>query len=121
MKNNHDKQWGEFCQIFGATPRNRILEFFLDLRELDHSIGDVARETGLNRATAYNTMRKLVKSRYIKPARKVSGSQLYKLTMEKAEVKVMVQAYSLILKKIANEYQEMHTILKPQIIKAAYS
>ena len=36
------KLWGAFATMFGATPRNRILEFFLETRELDFSIGDVA-------------------------------------------------------------------------------
>lgn len=43
MENTH----GEFCEIFGLTPRNRIIEFFLEMRGLDFSIGDVAKNLNL--------------------------------------------------------------------------
>lgn len=53
MKKN---QYGEFVRIFEMSPRNIVLEFFLEIRDLDFAIGDVAKETKLNRATAYNIM-----------------------------------------------------------------
>ena len=57
-----ENKYGEFCEIFGITPRNRIIEFFLEMRGLDFSIGDVAKETELNRATTYNTIEELTKA-----------------------------------------------------------
>ncbi len=98
--------WGEFATIFGATPRNRILEFFLETRELDFSIGDVAKETGLNRATTYNTMEELLASGLIKATRKVSGGQLYQLHTDKKEVKVLIEMFNLLLDKIAEKHKE---------------
>lgn len=99
-------KWGAFCEVFGVTPRNRVIEFFLEMRELDFTIGDVARETGLNRATTYNTMEDLIQEGYITPTRKVSGGQLYKLNIERREVKVLVDAFNLLLKKVVNEYEK---------------
>lgn len=100
------KQWGEFCEVFGITPRNRILEFFLEMRELDFSIGDLAKETGLNRATTYNAMEELIKEGYVILSRKVSGGQLYKLNKEKKEVKILIESFNLILGKIVKEYEK---------------
>ena len=91
------KTYGEFCEIFGANPRNRIIEFFLEMRGLDFSIGDVARETGLNRATTYNTIEELVKAKYLILTRKVSGAQLYILNVEKEEVKILINTFNTIL------------------------
>ncbi len=100
-----EQEWGEFCEIFGVTPRNRIIEFFLQMRELDFPIGDVAKETGLNRATTYNTIEELVKNGIIVPTRKVSGGQLYGLNLKKKEVKLLIEVFNMILSKIAKEYQ----------------
>ena len=97
--------WGEFCEIFGASPRNRVIEFFLELRDLDYSVGDLARETELNRATTYNVMEELIKNKYIIPTRKVSGSQLYKLNESKKEVKILIKVFNLVLDSIAEEYK----------------
>lgn len=98
--------WGEFATMFGATPRNRILEFFLEMRELDFSVGDIARETGLNRATTYNTIEELSKLNLIKPTRKVSGAQLYQLNGEKEEVKILITMFNVLLDALAEKYKE---------------
>ncbi|MEK6937068.1 MAG: hypothetical protein AABW58_03275 [Nanoarchaeota archaeon] len=105
-----EKPWGDFCEIFGVNPRNRILEHFLTCRVLEFSIGDVAEETELNRATTYNVMEELVKDKFIIPTRKLSGIQLYKLNKEKYEVKILLKAFSLVLKKILDEYTEKEKV-----------
>lgn len=99
-----EKKWGEFCEMFGTTPRNRIIEFFLEMRELDFAIGDLAKETGLNRATAYNTIEDLLAQKVLMPSRKVSGGQLYKLNKDKREIKVLIEVFNLILSRIVNEH-----------------
>lgn len=88
---------GVFCEIYGTTPRNRILEFFLEGRELDFGIGDVAAEIEMNRATCYNTMKELLEEGLIIPTRKIGKTQLYKINIVKAEVKILVQAFNLAL------------------------
>ncbi len=105
-----EPKWGDFCEIFGVNPRNRILEHFLEMRSLDFSIGDVARETGLNRATTYNVMEELIKEKFVITTRKLSRIQLYKLNKEKYEVKILLKAFSMVLKKILDEYEEKENI-----------
>ena len=101
-----EPKWGEFCEVFGVNPRNRVLEFFLTFRSCDSCIGDIAEETGLNRATTYNVMEELIKEKYVIPTRKVSGTQLYKLNKEKNEVNILLKAFKMVLKKILDEYVE---------------
>ena len=105
-----EEMWGEFCEIFGVTPRNRVIEFFLEGREMDFSIGDVAKEIGMNRATTYNTIEELIQEGYIIPTRKVSGGQLYKLNEEKDEVKILINAFNLVLKNIMKDHQKVKKI-----------
>lgn len=101
------KSWGKFCEVFGVTPRNRILEFFLEMRELDFPIGEVAKEIGLSRATAYAAMEELLREMYLIPSRKVSGGQLYRLDLGKEEVQLLIQSFQLILQGIVHEHQGM--------------
>ncbi|MBS3140540.1 hypothetical protein J4405_00175 [Candidatus Woesearchaeota archaeon] len=93
------KDGGVFCEIFGETPRNKIIEFLLETRELDYSIGDIAKEVKLNRATTYNVMEGLIEEKIVVPTRKVSNGQLYKLNPEKEEVKALIQVFNMLLKK----------------------
>jgi len=101
-----NNRWGEFCRVFGVTPRNRVLEFFLACRELDFTIGNVIKETGLGRATAYDTTEELIREKYVIPTRKVAGGQLYKLDLKKKEVKVLIRALNMVLRGIAEEYSK---------------
>lgn len=102
MKDNHIQ--GEFCRILGITPRNRVLECFMEGREMDFSSGSIAEATALNRATTYRVMEELAQEKYIMPSRRISGAQLYKLNKDKREVKVLLAVFDMILNKIAEEY-----------------
>lgn len=104
------KETGIFCEVFGDNPQNRILEFFISLRELDHSVGDMARELDLNKATAYNVMGRLIKRKIVLKSREVSGAQLYKLNTELPEVKIMIIAFNKALEIILNENSEKQKV-----------
>lgn len=101
-----ERKYGAFCNIFGATPRIKIIEFFLEKRGLDFGIGDLSKDTGLNRATTYNVMSGLIKSKIIVPSRKVSGGRLYKLNSENKDVKLLVDVFNKILERIVNKYDK---------------
>ncbi len=100
------EEYGYFCELFGATPRNRILEFFLEMRELDFAMCDVIEETGLNKATAYSTMEELVKYQIIIPTRKVGKTQLYKLNINRDDVQLLIEIFNKILRRMARKYEE---------------
>ncbi len=70
---------GAFAKTLGVTPRNAIIEYFVEMPHLDHSLGDVAKEYELNRATTYNIARDLVVQKIIEPTRIVGKTQLYRL------------------------------------------
>lgn len=95
--------WGEFCNTFGASPKNRILEFFLEAEGLDFGIGDVAEETGLNRATAYNVIAELVEEKVIIPTRVLGRTQLYKLNLGNPKVEALKEVFKLLLERIVHE------------------
>ena len=42
-----------FRNLYGDTPKIRVLEYLLEGRELDHSIGDIAKGAGINRITLF--------------------------------------------------------------------
>src|SRR3989344_594376 len=107
-QNKHN--WGEFCEVLGVTPRNRVLECFIEGREMDFSSGSIAEQTGLNRATTYRTIEEIISEKYIIPTRRVSGAQLYKLNRGKREVRVLIAIFDMILDKIAQDYKDKEEI-----------
>ncbi len=102
MKN--EVPWGELCNVIGPTPRNRILEFFIDMKGLDYTAGDIAMFVKLNRATTYNTMEELIREGYLIPTRRISGAQLHKINEAKPEVKALLYLSNMLIDVIAEEF-----------------
>ena len=93
MKMTKEKPWGVFCDVFGISPRNRVLEIFLEGKEIDNCLGNVAKEGELNRATVYNVINSLLKEKIIVTSRIIGRTQLYKLNAEKDEAKMLIKAF----------------------------
>ncbi len=106
---NHEP--GEFCRIFGTHPRTIMFEFFLEGGEVDSPISEVIEETGLNKATAYNTAKELIKEKYLIQTRKVAGARFYKLNKAKGQVQVLFKAFDIVLKGIAKRYAPENKIV----------
>lgn len=106
-----DESTGIFCETFGINPKNKIIEFFLEARELDFGAGDVAKETELNRATTYNVIEELLKEKIIVESRKLGRTQLFKLNVESSRVQTLIQAFNMLLKKVAEEYAETEELV----------
>jgi len=92
---------GRFCEILEKTPRNLVIEFLLEMRGLDFSIGDIAKNISLNRATTYNVMKEFIKKKWVVSTRKVSGSNMYKLNTNNKDVKVLIKIFDLILREVS--------------------
>ena len=38
------KNVGAFCEVYGVTIRNRVIEYLLENQDIDFAIGDMAKE-----------------------------------------------------------------------------
>jgi DNA-binding MarR family transcriptional regulator len=104
------KNMGEFTRVFGATPRNRVIEFFLEMPSIEFSTGQIIEEIELTRATTYSTINDLIEEGYIKPTRRAGGAQLYKLNNHKKEVKILLKVFDILLKNIVEEYKKKEKV-----------
>ncbi|HLD05110.1 MAG TPA: winged helix-turn-helix domain-containing protein [Candidatus Nanoarchaeia archaeon] len=95
---------GVFCEVFGITTDNRILEYLLEAAELGISIGDMARDLEISRPKAYQAIYELEEKRYVKKHRVISKTQLYILNKENPHVKVLLRAFNDCLNMVMDEY-----------------
>ncbi len=91
------------CRLFGHSPRQIILEFLLKNKGLDFGIGDIAKETKLNRATAYNTMAELIDEKIVIPGRSIGNTQMYVLNSGKIKMIIELKQEKQIDKKRMDE------------------
>lgn len=86
-----------FREIFGDTPKIRVLEYLLEGRELDHSIGDIAEGAGINRVTLFRMWNDLEKSKIIVHTRNIGNAKLYKLNINNHYVIILLDLFDRII------------------------
>ena len=103
-----EKAWGAFCDLFGATARNRVLEIFLEGTGVDNGLGNIAEESGLSRATVYYIIARLLRQGLVMPTRTVGRTQLYKLNTGNEEVKALLSGFNSALRLVENEVKRIY-------------
>jgi len=97
---------GAFCETYGNTIQNRILEYVLENQDIDFAIGDMAKELEISKPKAYEVIKYFLEKGYIEKSRVVSNTQLYKLNKENKRVKLFLKDFKECLRLIAEEYSE---------------
>lgn len=88
-----------FREIFGDTPKVRVLEYLVEGRELDHSIGDIAEGASINRVTLFRLWPKIEKSKLVVHTRNIGNAKLFKLNMKNNYIKNVAELFD----KLINE------------------
>lgn len=97
-----------FREIFGDTPKIRVLEYLLEGGELDHSIGDIAEGAGINRVTLFRLWPEIEKSKLLVQTRNIGNAKLFKLDMKNPYVKTIAELFD----KLINEQFKKSSIEK---------
>jgi DNA-binding transcriptional ArsR family regulator len=90
-----------FIRYLGDSPKVRILDYLLTVRELDFSLSDIAENSGVGRATLYRLLDNMIKEKIIVPTRVIGKAKLFKLNTQNPYVKEIVKFHDgLLLKNI---------------------
>lgn len=77
-------------ELFGNCPQVKIVETFAENYEDTLSGPDIARMTGVTKATVYAHINKLLKEDIIRKVRKVGKTQLYQLNNDNPKAKIIL-------------------------------
>ena len=94
---------GIFCEVYGDTISNRVLEFFLENQETGIAVGDMAKELKISRPKAYSEVELLLSKKYIIPSRIIGRTQLYILNKGNLRVKLFLKDFKECLKILIKE------------------
>ena len=100
--------YGIFCEIYGKTIRNIVLEFALCENNCDWAVGSMAEYLNVSRPMAYKFVKEFEKKKWIKKSRIISGTQLYILNKKNRRVKLLLKAFKDCLKLVMKEAQEKY-------------
>ncbi len=86
-----------FIEFMGDSPVIKILDYLLTERDLDFSITDLAKNSGISRATLYRIWKHLIKNEIILPTRMIGLAKLYKLNKENPKIKKLIEIDDLLV------------------------
>ena len=100
-----NKKLSTFMNLFGDTPKIRVLEFLLLYRDIDHSISAIAKGAGINRITLFRIWSELESTGLIKQTRKIGNAKLFTLNFMNPYIKnVMIMFDNIMGKEKKNKF-----------------
>ncbi|MFH1073212.1 MAG: hypothetical protein V1743_07330 [Nanoarchaeota archaeon] len=97
---------GAFCEVYGNTIRNQVLEYLLENKDLDVAVGDMAKELRISKPKAYEIISDFEKKKYVKKSRIVGKTRLYLLNKESKRIKLFLRDFMECLRLVSEEYAE---------------
>jgi CTP-dependent riboflavin kinase len=105
---------GAFCETYGISIRNLVLEFILENQDIDFAIGDMAKELRISRPKAYQVISCFEKEGIVEKGRVVGRTQLYGINIKNPKVKLYRKHFKECLMLIAKE-KENNPLIKAKI------
>jgi len=97
------KHKASFRIVFGHSPIVKVLDFFLDNREFDYSLTDIAKNSDIGWSTLHGFWKDFVKLGIVAKTRRIGRAELYKLNLNSPLVKKLIDLDMDISKKMINE------------------
>src|SRR3989338_7373449 len=94
-----------FCEVYGDTIENQVLEYLLENQDLDIAVGDMAHELAISRPKAYQVIALFEEKGYVQKSRIIGNTQLYKLNKSDKYVQLFLRDFKECLRLVAEEHQ----------------
>ncbi len=97
------EQKSSFRIVFGDAPVMKVIDFFLDNREFDYSLTDIAKNSGIGWSTLHHFWGNIVGLGLVVKTRKIGRAELYKLNLDSPLVKKLIDLDKDVSKKLMAE------------------
>ena len=102
-----------FVEFMGDSPMMKVMDYLITERELDFSITDMAKNAGIGRATLYRLWDDLIKNKIIFHTRDVGKAKLFKLNIENAKIKKLIEIYDMLVLEELKKHSQAKKIEVP--------
>ena len=92
-----------FRIVFGNSPLVKVIDFFLDNREFDYSLTDIAKNADIGWSTLHGFWNNVVMLGIVKKTRRIGRAELYMLNLDSPLVKKLIELDIDISKKMLNK------------------
>ena len=102
-----------FRLVFGDSPIIKVMDFFLENREFDYSLTDIAKNSDIAWSTLHQFWNEIVKLGIVINTRRIGRADLYKLDMGSPLVKKLIDIDNDVSKRLIQvELSKQKTKLK---------
>lgn len=99
-----------FIDFMGDSPVVRVFDYLITERELDFSISDLARNSGVGRATLYRIWDSLLSQKIILHTRDIGQAKLFKLNISNPKIKKLIELYDMLTLEGLKKHSEGNKI-----------
>ena len=92
-----------FRLVFGDSPIVKVIDFFLDNREFDYSLTDIAKNSDIGWSTLHQFWKNLIIMEVVVKTRRIGRAELYKLNLNSSLVKRLIELDKIISKKFIDK------------------
>ncbi|MBI2498711.1 hypothetical protein HYV88_00540 [Candidatus Woesearchaeota archaeon] len=89
-----------FRMVFGNSPIVKVIDFFLENREFDYSLTDIAKNADIGWSTLHGFWNNIIKLGIVVKTRRIGRAELYKLNLDSPLVKKLIELDLDISKKL---------------------
>ena len=100
------EETSSFRVVFGNSPIVKVIDFFLDNREFDYSLTDIAKNADIGWTTLHQFWQTFVKLEIVVKTRTIGRAELYKLNTRSPLVKRIIDLDMQISKRFIHEELE---------------
>ena len=101
--------YGQYCEIYGKTLRNRVLEFFLEAYFADIAVSEITDLSNISKPKAYQIIDEFIKKGFVIKSRVIGKTQMYKLNTENPIVKIYIRNFKECLNMVFEQYSKKKT------------
>ena len=102
-----------FRLVFGDSPIVKVIDFFIDNREFDYSLTDIAKNSDIGWSTLHGFWKDILRLGIVTKTRRIGRAELYKLDMKSPLVKKLIDLDTTISKKLMKEEIEKQKLKVP--------
>ena len=88
-----------FLQVYGDSPKLRVLDFLITFQEYDYSMKDIAKEAHVSYTLLKEFWPEFIKRGIVKQIRTVGKAKMFKLNIENAEIQLLEKFYWKVIEK----------------------
>ena len=97
------EETSSFRLVFGNSPIIKVIDFFLDNREFDYSLTDIAKHADIGWSTLHGFWKDIVALGIVTKTRRIGRAELYKLNMKNGIVIKLIELDKDISRKMIEE------------------